>query len=61
MLTPATDRRIIDAAAGGDVQHARYLRRLVRGVGLLGVDDGTYWAQMRSQIDWNGDIVNAAW
>jgi len=28
------------------------------GVGLLGVDDGTYWAQMQSQIDWNEDIVN---
>lgn len=28
------------------------------GVGLLGVDDGTYWAQMQSQIDWNGDIIN---
>ncbi len=28
------------------------------GVGLLGVDDGTYWAQMQAQIDWNEDIVN---
>ena len=28
------------------------------GVGLLGVDDGTYWAQMQSQIDWNEDVVN---
>ena len=28
------------------------------GVGLLGVDDGTYWAQMQSQIDWNDDVVN---
>jgi phospholipid/cholesterol/gamma-HCH transport system permease protein len=28
------------------------------GVGLLGVDDGTYWAQMQSQIDWDEDIVN---
>ena len=28
------------------------------GVGLLGVDDGTYWAQMQSQIDWNDDVLN---
>ncbi len=28
------------------------------GVGLLGVDDGTYWAQMQSQMDWREDIVN---
>jgi phospholipid/cholesterol/gamma-HCH transport system permease protein len=28
------------------------------GVGLLGVDDGTYWAQMQSQIDWHEDVVN---
>jgi phospholipid/cholesterol/gamma-HCH transport system permease protein len=28
------------------------------GVGLLGVDDGTYWAQMQSQIDWNEDVLN---
>ena len=28
------------------------------GVGLLGVDDGTYWAQMQTQIDWNEDVVN---
>ena len=28
------------------------------GVGLLGVDDGTYWAQMQSQIDWSDDVVN---
>ena len=28
------------------------------GVGLLGVDDGTYWAQMQSQIDWSEDVVN---
>ena len=27
------------------------------GVGLLGVDDGTYWAQMQSQIDWDGDVM----
>lgn len=28
------------------------------GVGLLGVDDGTYWAQMQAQLDWRGDILN---
>ncbi len=28
------------------------------GVGLLGVDEGTYWAQMQSQIDWNDDVLN---
>ena len=28
------------------------------GVGLLGVDDGTYWAQMQSQIDWQEDVLN---
>ncbi|MCB1802820.1 MAG: lipid asymmetry maintenance ABC transporter permease subunit MlaE [Gammaproteobacteria bacterium] len=28
------------------------------GVGLLGVDDGTYWAQMQSQIDWHEDVLN---
>jgi phospholipid/cholesterol/gamma-HCH transport system permease protein len=28
------------------------------GVGLLGVDDGTYWAQMQAQIDWNEDVLN---
>ena len=28
------------------------------GVGLLGVDDGTYWAQMQSQIDWREDVLN---
>jgi phospholipid/cholesterol/gamma-HCH transport system permease protein len=28
------------------------------GVGLLGVDDGTYWAQMQAKIDWNEDVVN---
>jgi len=28
------------------------------GVGLLGVDDGTYWAQMQAQIDFYDDIVN---
>ncbi len=28
------------------------------GVGLLGVDDGTYWVQMQSQLDWYDDVVN---
>lgn len=28
------------------------------GVGLLGVDDGTYWVQMQSKIDWNKDLIN---
>ena len=28
------------------------------GVGLLGVDDGTYWAQMQAKIDWQEDLVN---
>jgi phospholipid/cholesterol/gamma-HCH transport system permease protein len=28
------------------------------GVGLLGVDDGTYWSQMQGQIDLNQDIYN---
>jgi phospholipid/cholesterol/gamma-HCH transport system permease protein len=28
------------------------------GVGLLGVDDGTYWSQMQSKIDLHEDIYN---
>ena len=28
------------------------------GVGLLGVDDGTYWAQMQAKIDFEEDVVN---
>ncbi len=28
------------------------------GVGLLGVDDGTWWGQMQSRIDWNQDLLN---
>ncbi|MEN8175721.1 MAG: lipid asymmetry maintenance ABC transporter permease subunit MlaE, partial [Pseudomonadota bacterium] len=28
------------------------------GVGLLGVDDGTYWAQMQAKIDFHEDLVN---
>jgi phospholipid/cholesterol/gamma-HCH transport system permease protein len=28
------------------------------GVGLLGVDDGTFWAQMQSKVDWADDVLN---
>ena len=28
------------------------------GVGLLGVDDGTYWAQMQAKIDFEEDVIN---
>jgi len=28
------------------------------GVGLLGLDDGAYWSQLQSQVDFHGDIVN---
>jgi phospholipid/cholesterol/gamma-HCH transport system permease protein len=28
------------------------------GTGLLGVDDGAYWSQMQSQIDFRSDIIN---
>ena len=28
------------------------------GVGLLGVDEGAFWSQMQSQVDWSEDIVN---
>ena len=28
------------------------------GVGLLGVDDGAFWSQMRSSVDIRDDIVN---
>lgn len=28
------------------------------GVGLLGVDDGIFWAQMQAKIDWNQDLLN---
>lgn len=28
------------------------------GVGLLGVDDGTYWSQMQQKLDWQDDVVN---
>jgi phospholipid/cholesterol/gamma-HCH transport system permease protein len=28
------------------------------GVGLLGVDEGAFWAQMQSKIDFEEDIIN---
>lgn len=28
------------------------------GTGLLGVDDGAYWAQMQASLDFRGDIIN---
>ncbi len=28
------------------------------GCGLLGVDDGSYWSQMQSKIDFYDDIIN---
>ena len=28
------------------------------GVGLLGVDEGSYWSQMQASVDFNEDIVN---
>jgi phospholipid/cholesterol/gamma-HCH transport system permease protein len=28
------------------------------GVGLLGVDDGTWWVQMQARIDWHEDLAN---
>ncbi|MCU7842595.1 MAG: lipid asymmetry maintenance ABC transporter permease subunit MlaE [Candidatus Thiodiazotropha sp. (ex Monitilora ramsayi)] len=28
------------------------------GVGLLGVDEGAFWSQMQSKIDWNEDVIN---
>ena len=30
----------------------------VVGVGLLGVDDGAYWAQMRNAVDFREDVIN---
>ena len=27
-------------------------------VGLLGVDDGAFWSQMRASIDWSEDVLN---
>lgn len=28
------------------------------GVGLLGVDDGAFWSQMQSGVDFRGDVAN---
>ena len=28
------------------------------GVGLLGVDDGAYWAQMQAKVDFYDDVLN---
>ena len=28
------------------------------GVGLLGVDKGSYWAQMQSMVDFHDDVLN---
>jgi len=28
------------------------------GVGMLGVDDGSYWSQMQANLDFQGDIIN---
>lgn len=28
------------------------------GVGMVGVDEGAYWSQMQSSVDWYGDILN---
>jgi phospholipid/cholesterol/gamma-HCH transport system permease protein len=28
------------------------------GVGLLGIDDGTYWSQMQTKIDFEEDVIN---
>ena len=30
----------------------------IAGVGLLGVDDGSYWSQMQENIDFYDDILN---
>jgi len=30
------------------------------GVGLLGVDDGAFWSQMQSKLDFQEDVVNGA-
>lgn len=27
-------------------------------VGWLGVDEGAFWSQMQSQVDWNEDVIN---
>jgi phospholipid/cholesterol/gamma-HCH transport system permease protein len=28
------------------------------GVGLLGVDEGSYWSQMQATVDWHKDVLN---
>ncbi len=28
------------------------------GVGLLGIDDGAFWSQMQSSVEWNEDILS---
>lgn len=28
------------------------------GVGLLGVDDGSFWSQMQAKVDWREDVLN---
>jgi len=28
------------------------------GVGLLGVDSGSFWSQMQAQVDWSEDVLN---
>ncbi len=28
------------------------------GVGLLGVDEGSYWSQMKASVDWSDDVLN---
>ncbi|QKI89743.1 lipid asymmetry maintenance ABC transporter permease subunit MlaE [Thiomicrorhabdus xiamenensis] len=28
------------------------------GVGWLGVDNGAFWSQMNSSVDWNDDVIN---
>ncbi len=30
------------------------------GVGLLGVDDGAFWSQMQSKVDFHEDVINGA-
>jgi len=28
------------------------------GVGMLGIDDGSFWSQMQAKVDWYDDVVN---
>jgi phospholipid/cholesterol/gamma-HCH transport system permease protein len=28
------------------------------GVGWLGIDEGAFWSQMQSAVDWNEDVIN---